>query len=92
MAAGQDKFYRLLLSYALSKMILINQGFDKGITPDIAFLDFHDQFLILYRREGDQHHLNMARAFRKAAHKIHRVFLKNNIVQQNNKFLYLIQS
>ena len=90
MAAGEPKFYRFLLFYALNKMVLIEQGFDKGVAPDVAFLDCYDQFIILYRREGEEHYLSIARAFRRAAHKIHRVMLRKNLATHNPRFLSLV--
>lgn len=90
-AAGQPaKFYRFLLFYALNKMVLIEQGFLKETAPDIAFLDCHDQFIMLYRREGEEHYLNMARSFRKAAHKIYRVMLKKKMTTYSPRFLNLV--
>lgn len=89
-AGKPEKFYRFLLFYAVNKMVLIERGFDKCITPDIAFLDCHDQFIILYRREGEEHYLHIARAFRRAAHKIYRVMLKKQLVAYNSRFLNLV--
>lgn len=87
-AVGEpDRFYRFLLFYAINKMVLIEQGFAKCITPDVAFLECHDQFIILYRREGEEHYLQMARAFRRAAHKIYRVMLKKGLTTYNPRFL-----
>jgi hypothetical protein len=91
LAAGEpNKFYRFLLFYALNKMVIIEQGFPKGVAPDVAFLDCHDQFIILYRREGEEHYLNMARAFRRAAHKIYRVMRRKNMIPYNPRFLNLV--
>lgn len=91
-AAGEpNKFYRFLLFYALNKMVLIDQGFLKEAIPNVAFLDCHDQFIILYRREGEEHYLHIARAFRRAAHKIYRVLLKRGMVQQNSRFLNVVK-
>lgn len=85
-----DRFYRYLLFYAINKMVLIERGFVKGITPDVAFLECYDQFLILYRRENEEHYLRMARAFRKAAHKIYRTLLRKKMVSYNSRFLNLV--
>lgn len=90
-AAGEsDKFYRSLLFLALNKMVIIEQGFLKGVSPDVAFLDCYDQFIILYRREGEEHYLDMARAFRRAAHKMYRVLRKKNLIPYNPRFLNLV--
>lgn len=85
-----NRFYRYLLFYAINKMVLIERGFVKGISPDVAFLECHDRFIILYRREGEEHYLHMARAFRKAAHKIYRALLKKKLVSYNTRFLNLV--
>lgn len=91
LATGEpDKFYRFLLFYALNKMVLIEQGFIKETAPDVAFLDSHDQFIMLYRREGELHYLEMARAFRRAAHKIYRVMRRKNMIDYNPRFLNLV--
>jgi hypothetical protein len=89
-AGEPNKFYRFLLFYAINKMVLIEQGFVRGITPDVAFLDCHDQFIILHRREGENHYLDMARAFRRAAHKVYRVMLKKQLTAYNPRFLNLV--
>lgn len=90
-AAGEpDRFYRFLLFYALNKMVLIEQGFIKEVAPDVAFLDCHDQFIILYRREGHQYYLDIAQAFRKAGHKIYRVMRRKNMIPYNSRFLNLV--
>jgi len=88
--SGDVKFYHFLLFYAVNKMVLIEQGFAKCLTPDIAFLECHDQFIILYRREGEEYYLHMARAFRKAAHKLYRVMLKKKLATYNPRFLNLV--
>jgi hypothetical protein len=85
-----NKFYRFLLFYALNKMVLIEQGFLKEVTPDVAFLEHHDQFIILYRREGEEQYLDMARAFRRAAHKLYRVMRRKNMIPYNPRFLNLV--
>jgi len=90
-AIGEQKFYRFLLIYALNKLILISKNEHKGSTPDLEFLKYHDQFVILYRREGEENYLNMAKIFRKAGHKIYRIMLKKGLTPQNNKFLNLVE-
>jgi hypothetical protein len=90
-AVGEpNKFYRFLLFYALNKMVLMEQGFLKEISPDVAFLDCHDQFIILYRKEGEQYYLDMARAFRRAGHKIYRAMRRKNMIPYNPRFLNLV--
>lgn len=90
LAAGEQKFYRSLLFYGLKKMILINKGEYKGVTPDVAFLDYHDRLIILYRREGEEAYLQVAKLFRRAAHKLYRIMLKKQMTAVNVKFLNLV--
>jgi hypothetical protein len=89
-ANGEQKFYRYLLVSALNKLVLIERGLYKGTTPDLEFLDYHDRFIILYRREGDEIYLRVARLLRKAAHKIYRIMLKKKMTVANAKFLNLV--
>ena len=91
--AGEEKFYRFLLLYALNKLIFISKlGKDsfKGKSPEMEFLDCYDQFIILYRREGEEVYLDLARVFRKAGHKVYRVMLKKKMTEKNNRFLNLV--
>lgn len=90
LATGEEKFYRFLLLYALNKLIAIEAGTYDGQAPNLEFLDYHDRFIILYRREGEDVYLRVARVFRKAAHKIYRVMLKKKMTQINPKFLNLV--
>ena len=87
---GERKLYRFLLLSALKKLVMIEKGDYKGNSPELELLDYHDQFIILYRREGDQDYLGMASVLRKAAHKIYRVMLKKNMTPYNPKFLNLV--
>jgi hypothetical protein len=87
LAAGERKFYRFLLVFALNKLVLIEKGTFKGATPDLQFLDCYEQFIILYRREGEEVYLELARLFRRAAHKIYRIMLKKKMTAPNSKFL-----
>lgn len=87
---GSEKFYKFLILYALNKIILIEKEEFNGAFPNIEFLNIYDKFIILYRREGDKIYLNIAKIFRKAAHKIYRVMLKKNITSQNDRFLNLV--
>lgn len=87
---GEDRFYRFLISYAVNKLVAISNGTYKGIAPDLELLEYYDQFIILYRREGDSVYLDLARLFRKAAHKIYRVMLKKDMTPRNGKFLNLV--
>ena len=90
LATGEQKFYRFLLLYALNKLIYIEKGSFKGKSPELEFLDYYDQFIILYRREGEDVYLELARVFRRAAHKVYRVMLKKKMAERNAKFLNLV--
>lgn len=89
-AAGDSKFYKFLLVYAVNKLMAIEKDIYKGITPNLELLEYHDQFIILYRREGEESYLQVAKLFRKAAHKIYRIMLKKNMTSRNDKFLNLV--
>lgn len=89
-AAGDEpKFYRFLLFYATNKLRL-GQTVELKISPEIELLEYHHQFLVLYRREGDEVYLRMSRMFRKAAHKVYRVMLKHQLTSYNSKFLNVV--
>ena len=90
LADGDQKFYRHLLLYALNKLVLIDKGVYKGISPNLEFMDYYDGFIILYRREGDEVYLQIARNLRKAAHRIYRIMLKKNMTVPNSRFLNLV--
>lgn len=90
LAAGEQKFYRFLLMYALNKLIAIEKGVYKGEIPNLEFLNYNDRFIILYRREGEEVYLQVAKIFRKAAHKIYRIMLKKKMTDINPKFLNLV--
>jgi len=91
LADGEQKFYRFLLLYALNKLIAIEKGIYKGEVPNLEFLDYHDRFITLYRREGDEIYLQLARIFRKAGHKVYRIMLKKDMTKVDNRFLNLVQ-
>jgi hypothetical protein len=88
---GAGKFYSFLLTYAVNKLILIEKGNYLGISPNLEFLLLCDKFIFSYRREGDSNYLEMAKLFRKAAHKIYRIMLKKSLTSYNDKFLNLVK-
>ena len=90
LAVGESKFYSFLLIYATNKLMLIDKGTYKGCYPDLEFLDYYDKFIILYRREGDLNYIEIAKIFRKAAHKIYRLMLKKQMTPHNARFLNLV--
>jgi hypothetical protein len=83
----KDRFYRDLLIRAFAKLVLISQGGYRGATPELEYLECYNQFIILYRREGDESYFEMAKIFRKAAHRVYRIMLKKGMTARNIKFL-----
>lgn len=90
LSIGDPKFYRFLLLYAIKKIIAMEKESYNGIFPNLELMEYHDQFMILYRREGDEIYLQIAKNFRKAGHKIYRIMLKKDIICFNDKFLNLV--
>lgn len=90
LSIGDPKFYKFLINYAVNKLTQLNHDEALEISPELEFLNYHDKFMVLYRREGEEVYLEIAKVFRKAAHKIYRVMLKKQLTQQNTKFLHLI--
>lgn len=90
LAVGEQKFYRFLLVYALNKLVLFEQKSYKGIYPNLEFIDYYEKFILMYRREGDMVYFDIARIFRRAAHKIYRIMLKKNMTIVDLKFLNLV--
>jgi hypothetical protein len=89
-SSGEEKFYKSLLLISLNKLVMIEKGTYKGILPNIELLEYYEQLIILYRREGDDIYLKIAKTFRKAAHKIYRVMLKKKMSPINPKFLNVV--
>jgi hypothetical protein len=90
-SVGKEKFYNFLLTYAMNKLVSIDNGSYNGISPELEFMEYHDQFLTLYRREGEDVLLDLAKVFRKAAHRFYRALLKKEKTTINPKFLNLVQ-
>jgi len=97
---GTEKFYKFLLNYAVNRIITSredspSQGVKKqeikGASPELELMDYHDKFMILYRREGEGVYLEMAKLFRKAAHKIYRIMLKKELIEKNVRFLNTVE-
>jgi hypothetical protein len=87
---GEDKFYRFLLAYAISKLASIkNKTYDK-VYPDIEFMEYYERFMILFRKEGKEVYLHIGKCFRKASHRIYRLMLRQKLTDRNTKFLNLV--
>jgi hypothetical protein len=87
---GTDKFYKSLLAYSVKKMVVVQKENNGPILTHVELLDYSDQFIILYRREGDVNCLEISKIFRKIAHKLYRILLKNSLTNKNDKFLNLV--
>ncbi len=90
LSEGKDRFYRILLFHQLYKILLIKKGLYKGVSPEIEYMEYYNHFLLLSRREGEESYLEMAKVFRKAAHKLYRILIKLELTEKNLKFLNLV--
>lgn len=84
---GEDKFYKYLCSYAMSKVSDIESNKLSGTSPEIEMLNTYEMFLTFYRREGHDVYLTIAKIFRKVAHKIYRVLIRKHLISKNIKFI-----
>jgi len=85
---GSDKFYKSLLVCAVKELLKDTE--EEKVNISLEFMNLHDKFMILFRREGDQQYLSIAKIFRKAAHKIYRFMLKRGWSEKNQKFLNVV--
>lgn len=90
-SVGPERFYRFLISYGINKLVQAKDGYSSEVAPEIELLDYHDRFMIAYRKSGAQECLELARVFRRAAHKIYRASLKSNLSKKDTRFLNVIQ-
>jgi len=86
---GDEKFYKYLLILSINKLLLVAKGSYKNY-PNLELLDWYNQSIILYRREGKEVYLQISRVFRRAAHKIYRIMLKKHMSEVDFKFLNLV--
>lgn len=84
---GEEKFYKFLITYALNKLVYLKKD---SYSPASELLDYYEMFLKLYRKDNDNIYLELAKQFRKAAHKIYRIVLKKGLVDRNKKFLNVV--
>lgn len=89
LSVGSDKFYRFLLALAIAKLANLKDH-PKNMTPDLEYLECHNKFLALYRKENNPIFLDIAKVFRKAAHRIYREMLKKELTPRNSKFLKVV--
>jgi hypothetical protein len=87
---GEDKFYEFILEYANNKIIEEGKKI-KGNSPEIELIDYSDKFIALFRTEGNKQYLDIARVFRRAAHRIYFLLLKKAILKRKNgRFLNVV--
>ncbi len=82
---GIEKFYKSLLFSAINNLMLNND-----LRIELDYLNLHDKFMVLYRREGIVEYLTLASLFRRAGNKIYRYRLKQGLCDRNNKFLNVV--
>lgn len=88
-SVGKERFYSFILTFGVDKLVKIKDG-QNIVSPEVEFLDYSDKFLMLYRRGLDIDYLELSNLFRKAAHKIYRVGLKQKLLEHNARFLNLV--
>ena len=61
--------------------------------PDLDLLNQAESFFSLYRNNGDDRYFVIGRVLRKAAHRLHRAFMKKeqNYPSYNNRFITLVK-
>lgn len=84
---GADAFYKLVLIEGLEVILKIHEDKYDGVYPDIQLLTQYNKFLSLYRKYNKDIYLDVAKIFRRAAHKLHRVMVRKKIITKNDKFL-----
>lgn len=89
-AVGSEKFYNFLLTYSIDKLRKMQDHEYDGISPETELLDYYEKILSVYRSGIDEDHLELAKIFRKAAHKIYRIGLKQKLIKKNKRFLNLV--
>jgi hypothetical protein len=87
---GEANFHNFLIIYAKNELIAVESGMCKGSTPELNFLNYSDQFIFLYRKEGEAIYLDLARVLRKVAHQIYRLMLKKKMTTYNMRFMNVV--
>lgn len=85
-AIGEDRFYKFLITFGLNKIAEKSNS-----NPALELIEYYDMFIKLYRRENNKVHLELARQFRRAAHRIYRIMIKKSLMKTNKKFLNLVK-
>lgn len=87
-SVGPNKFYDFIVSYSKSR---IETDLKSGISPEKELLQYYDKFLLLFRKNGDNVHIEIASLFRKAAHCVYREMLVKGLTKRNDKFLNVVE-
>lgn len=87
---GDEKFYKFLIDYSIDR-IAKSDSKSISISPELELMDYHDRFLVLYRKDDDVVYLEIAKLFRKAAHRIYGIMLNKSLTERNSRFLSLVE-
>lgn len=87
---GEVYLYKFLIVNSIKKIVLLLEEDNFNNSPDKDLLNLYEKFMYMYRTEGDEIYLNIAKIIRKAAHKIYRILLKQNHIKKNEHFLNLV--
>lgn len=90
-ALGEEKFYKFLITYSLNR-VAESTSKNNNYNPALELLEYYDNFLKLYRKEGEEIYMELSKIFRKAAHKVYRISLKKGLFDKNKKFLNLVKN
>lgn len=87
---GESYLYKTLIVNSIKKITLLLNDKNFNNSPDKELISLYEKFMYMYRTEGDEVYLNIAKIIRKAAHKIYRVLLKQNYIKKDEHFLNLV--
>jgi hypothetical protein len=85
---GEEKFYKFLINYSINR--IVEDNIHKGQSPEIELMDYYDKFLALFRKEHNRAFLEIAKLFRKAAHKTYKILLAQGKIKISDRFLNVI--
>lgn len=78
---GHDHLYRYIVGCGI-----LNR--EKNDFPDLIYLNQSDMFFSLYRQTGDENFFEVAKALRRAAHKLYSKYCKiNKDYHKSERFL-----
>jgi hypothetical protein len=84
---GELSFYKKVLFASLKEVVLLKSDKEYTSTPHLSLLALHDTLISKYRADDKEQYLIMARIYRKVAHKIYWIMLKERLSNINYKFL-----